>query len=73
MDWISLFENHGLPMLILGFLLWFIVKPIGDAYTININKQTQILSELVSKCNEGNKNQEKILSKIEKIEDHLKI
>lgn len=73
MDWISLFENHGLPMLILGFLLWFIVKPIGDAYTNNINKQTQILSELVSKCNEGNKNQEKILSKIEKIEDHLKI
>ena len=49
----KLFENSGVPMIILGFILWFIVKPLFDEFVKNIAKQTEILQKLLDSCQES--------------------
>lgn len=50
MDWINLFANHGVPTIILGFILWFVIKPTFGAFLKNIEKQTEINQEIVDSC-----------------------
>lgn len=62
----KLFENSGVPMIILGFILWFIVKPLFDEFVKNIAKQTEILQKLLDSCQESH-------ARIDSIQDDVHI
>ncbi|HMW39289.1 MAG: hypothetical protein K1X68_13615 [Saprospiraceae bacterium] len=67
MDWINVFFNQGVPMIILGFMLWYFVKPLGDSLVKNINKQTELLDKLLASCEESKKDLEIIGKQLEQI------
>lgn len=71
MDWMKLFENSGVPMIILGFLLWFIVKPLFDAFVKNIEKQTEILQQLLDSCQKSHDRIDSIQEDVHDIKSKL--
>lgn len=78
MEWITIFANYGLPAVILGFILWFFVRPVFQAYTKNIEKQTDVLERILSSCQEGkdklvilDKRVEHIDNKVEHIDNKI--
>lgn len=46
MDLIQMFAQFGVPTLILGFILVFIIKPFVDSHVKFINQQTELLQNM---------------------------
>lgn len=72
-DWSNIFFNQGAPLLILGFILWFMVKPLFEAHVKNINKNTEILEDLVASCKEMKSQYEILHKRFEVLEDKLNL
>ncbi len=44
--------QHGIPAVILGFVLWFIIKPMTDAFIRNVNKNTEVQDQILLQLRE---------------------
>lgn len=72
-DWLSSFFNQGAPLLILGFILWFLVKPLFAAHVDNIKKNTELLQRLVDSCNDMKRKHDDLHDKFEQLERKLNV
>jgi len=64
---INQFAEHGVPTLVLGFILWFVLKPIVRSFTKLLDKQTDTLSQLLDNSDRTMHRHEEIHSDIKEI------
>lgn len=60
MDIIQIFAQFGVPSLVLGFILFFILKPVVTSYTRFIDQHTAILHHLNEKLEKSVENTNEI-------------
>lgn len=73
MDWMKFFENSGVPMIILGFLLWYLIKPLFDSMIKNVNTQTEALQEILANCKDTKADIHELRQDVGEIKNNLKI
>ncbi|MBK6546389.1 MAG: hypothetical protein IPO86_09935 [Saprospiraceae bacterium] len=72
MEIFNVFAEHGILGLVLGFILFIIIKPVVSSYVKLIDKNTEVLASILNKVDQNLSHSEEIKGDIKEIKSDIK-